>query len=312
MPYSRTSSLIAVGLGEALFDCFPDRMVLGGAPLNFAYHAHQILSVVEGQGTVVSRIGTDPLGDRLLSELKPLHMDTRYIQRDAEHATGRVVVTLDTQQQPSYEIKADAAWDHLDFNPELRDLAMHCSAVCFGTLAQRNAESRDTIAKLLRSAPQAWRVYDINLRQEFFSADIIAGGCQAASMVKLNGEELFRVCDLLDIAAGENNAETKARSFAAAFSLEALAVTRGAQGTVLYWGDQRIEGTPVSIPFEANADSVGAGDACCAGLVCGLLLQWPLEKTVRFANEIGAFVASRPGATPALPRRIIDQITSAT
>ncbi len=299
-----------VGIGEALFDCFPERRVLGGAPLNLAFHAHQLLSRLGSVGTVVSRIGEDQLGDELLAELRGRNILTRHIQRDRERPTGRVQVTLCSEQQATYEILEDAAWDYLEFSDELRQLAASCQAVCFGTLAQRHPKSRATIAGFLAAAPQALRVYDVNLRQAFYSAEIVEQSCRSASLVKLNEHELPEVHRLLKLSDDDGDADQQARTMIKVFRLEGLALTRGALGTVLYTSGERIEGQPISYPPQINADSVGAGDACCAGLVVGLLLGWDHRRCVQFANAMGAFVASRPGATPVLPEELIGQISS--
>jgi fructokinase len=172
-------------------------------------------------------------------------------------------------------------------------------------LAQRSPESRSTIRQLLAAAPQAWRVCDLNLRQQFYSADVIAGSFQLANVMKLSAAELSLAANLLDVKSTQG-ADQQARELCKKFELELLILTRGKEGTVLYGNGQRVEGEVPSFPRAPRADDVGAGDASCAAIVTGLLQAWPLERIVDLANRVGAYVASQPGATPRLPREILD------
>ncbi len=300
---------VVVGLGEALYDCFADREILGGAPINFVVHAHQLLSVVGGRGVVVSRVGRDDLGVKLREVLRERGLEVSYIQSDQRHPTGKVQVTLDAAGEPEYEILADVAWDYLAPDPALDEAAGRCAAVCFGTLAQRGATSRATIQKFVADAPQALRVFDVNLRQHYFSAEVIEQSLRLANFVKLNDEELPRVCRLLGIAA-DSSLDRQSWALLDAFELRGLALTRGALGTTLYREGEAIGGVVPSFSAELGADSVGAGDGCCAGLICGLLLDWPAPRIVELANAVGAYVAGRRGATPELPQSILDMVAA--
>lgn len=301
---------LVVGLGEALFDCFGERVVLGGAPVNFACQMHQLLATLDGASAIASRIGDDELGQRLRAELRQRGLALDSLQTDPAHPTGTVQVSVDNTGHPEYEIKRGAAWDHLAFDDCWEALAKRCAAVCFGTLAQRSPASRDAIERFLTTASQAIRLFDVNLRQDYWDESVVRGGFNFATAVKLNDEELGKVCDLLGVAEKSSSADDRISALCDTFRLSALALTRGERGTVLYQNRNRVEGAPISYAQQPNADAVGAGDACSAGLVAGFLLGWPAELTVNLANELGAFVASRQGATPLLDAPILDRFTA--
>jgi len=294
-----TEPPVIIGLGEALFDVFPDRQVLGGAPLNVAVHAHQIASPLGGRGVVVSRIGDDELGRAVQADLASRDMTSEHVQVDLNRPTGRVNVTL-TAGEPAYDIERGVAWDAMELPAATRQLAAECSAVCFGTLAQRREASRQAIYGFLENAPSAIRMFDVNLRQDYFSREIIEASCSRANAVKLNEEELPVVARLLKLGEVSDEPDALAQELRRRFQLKFVALTRGPRGTVLFTADERIEGEPVRFRKHDDADSVGAGDACSAGLLLGEVLCWPRERTVQLANTLGAFVASVPGATPQL------------
>jgi fructokinase len=299
---------MVVGLGEALFDVYSDRQVLGGAPLNVAVHAHQMGAGLGGRGIPASRIGSDELGRRLIDELTARGVPTEGLQHDAQCPTGSVLVTLQGGE-PTYEIVEDAAWDRLAFTADWQRLAMESAAVCFGTLGQRSAPSRAAIGQFLRNAPQAIRMFDVNLRQSFFAADVIRESCALATVVKLNESELPQVYRLSARSSGTETPDQQASALREQFGLDAVVLTRGEAGTVLYTAAGKTEGKPAHYPPAAGADSVGAGDACAAGVLIGMLLGWPAGRIVTLANAVGAYVATQPGATPQLPRSVLDQVT---
>ena len=290
-----------VGLGESLWDVLPGGKVLGGAPLNVACHVHAILRERGGNAVVASRVGTDALGDEVVRELSRRGMSTEFVQRDAKHATSTVNVTLDAGQ-PTFTFTPDIAWDHLEFTPEWAELAGRCDAVCFGTLAQRSPQSRAAIWKFLDAAPQAIRLFDVNLRQGFYDRESIVEGCRRATLVKLNEQELPIVAELLELSAG--SAPHQLLQIIDSIGVEAAIFTRGERGTLLVLADRIVESPPVSYPAAPDADAVGAGDACSAGVLVGWLLGMPVERMASFANHLGAYVASQPGATPQLPLTI--------
>ncbi len=305
-----------VGLGEALFDLFPDRQILGGAPLNVAVHAHQLGGIVGGRGLVVSRVGQDDLGNLLLDDLRGRNMTTDYVQTDPDHPTGRVYVSFNDDGSHGFEIVRNVAWDWLQFDPDMESLAVACDAVCFGSLAQRDAQSRNTIYRFLNAARRAVRLFDVNLRQDYFSRDVLTRSCELATAVKLNDEELPVVARLLNLRGAPggdaSDADGLAGELLKRFNLRLVALTRGAKGTALYTpdasGPRKLEQPAVSYPAAEGADSVGAGDACAAGLLVGMILRWPLTRTLELANHAGAYVASRPGATPAMPDDLLERV----
>lgn len=294
--------LTIVGLGEALWDMLPGGKVLGGAPLNVACHVHALLEDRGGAAVVASRVGTDALGDAVIDELVRRGLETDYVQRDALHSTSTVTIALKAGQ-PTYTFTPDIAWDHLEFTPAWAELAERCDAVCFGTLAQRSPRSRETIWQFLSAAPQAVRLFDINLRQGFYDQEALLEGCRLATLVKLNDQELAVLADLLALPAGSDREQLE--RIRARFGLEAVIYTRGVRGTLLILADGVVDPRPVKYPAGPAADAVGAGDACSAGILTGWLLRLPPERTAELANHLGAFVASQPGATPDLPRELI-------
>lgn len=300
-----TRTPTVVGLGEALWDVLPSGKVLGGAPLNVACHAHALLQRRAGRGVVASRVGRDALGDEAVQALAARGVETQFVQRDASHATSTVTVEL-RDGQPTYTFAPDIAWDHLEFTSEWRELAARCDAVCYGTLAQRSQPSRATIWQFLDAAPQAIRLFDVNLRQGFYDGESIVEGCRRATIVKLNDEELAVVAECLrlpDGPVGERLARLRET-----YALTAVVFTRGARGTLLVTNDAVIDPPPASYPKRPNADSVGAGDACSAGVLAGFLAGMPPTQTANLANQMGAFVASQHGATPELPAALVAQV----
>jgi fructokinase len=307
-----------VGIGEALFDVFPGHNRLGGAPLNAAVHAHRFgTHLGGGRGVVVSRVGQDPLGNELLKHLQDRGMTVEYIQTDPDRPTGRVYVDTDFAGQPTYDIIADTAYDNLQFDFDLDDLAQSCSAVCFGTLAQRDAQARNTIFRFLDACRRAFRLFDVNLRgpdhAPFYDGRMLRRSCEAASAVKLNSAELPKACGLMGIHAPQAGGasyrddlltEALLKTFP---RLEAVILTRGGEGTCLYpRAGGRIEAEVPTYPPAEDADPVGAGDACTAAILVGRVLRLPPQRIVELANHAGAFVASQPGATPDLPEAILN------
>lgn len=298
--------LVVAGLGEALFDCFEERSLLGGAPVNFTVHMHRLLSQTGGRGVLVSRIGDDPLGQEVTTEVARRGVSTEWIQIDLERPTGRVNVAVDSDGSPTYDIQEEVAWDYLEYDEPSRELATKVDAVCFGSLAQRSPASRSAIRQFVDDASQAIRLFDVNLRQSFYDRDVIHQSFEAATIVKLNDEELLTVHNLLlDGSAQPGEQDACLKGLADAYRLDLIALTRGSEGTLLYRDGERVVGEPVQITREENADSVGAGDACCAGILYGVLHNWPLARTVELANALGGYVASQAGATPELPAEVL-------
>lgn len=284
-----------VGIGETLWDLFPDGAVWGGAPANFACHA----AAVGGTAAMVSRVGRDPLGDRGIAALETHGVVTRHLQRDDSRPTGTVAVSLGPDGDARYVFAADTAWDRLAWEPSLGELAAGAGAVCFGTLGQRSGTSRETIRRFLAQAAGAVRVFDVNLRQDFHSAALIRESLELADVLKLNDEELPVVARACGIDPGDPL--TTLGEIVAARGLRLAALTRGPAGSVLLAG-----GATSTRPALATriVDTVGAGDAFTAAVVVGLLRHRPLEAIHDHAARLAAFVCGCRGATPAIPEEL--------
>jgi fructokinase len=279
-----------VGLGEALWDIFPDSAHFGGAPANFACHAASL----GGDAWMVSAVGHDKLGDDALSTLSAKNVNTLHLQRN-EHPTGTVTVALDATKQASYIFESDPAWDHLAWNQSLAPLAKKCNAVCFGSLAQRAPASRRTIREFLENtSANCLRIFDVNLRQAFFSREVIETCLGLANVFKLNNEEVPVVADLLGLPMDE---KAFVLSVAQRFDLQTVALTRGASGSLIWHKGQYDEKTA---PKVAVVDTVGAGDSFTAALAIGLLRGEDLSCVHQRAVDIAAFVCTKSGATPDL------------
>ncbi len=290
-----------VGIGEALFDIFPDASRLGGAPLNVAVHAHQLGQPQTVQGVVVSRIGQDELGQQLLQSLQKRDIDTGFIESDPDRPTGTVYISQDAQGSPIYDITQNAAWDWLQYDTELDALARRTAAVCFGTLAQRSAETRNAIHRFLAGCPQALKLLDVNLRTTTFDDElhhILDRSLTQANALKLSDEELPEIARLLHLRADIGEVPAK---LIETYQLDFIALTRGAQGTRLITADETVDGQPADFNPLPDATPVGAGDSVAAAVILGRLLNHPLQQIADHANRVGAYVAGQPGATPELP-----------
>jgi len=248
-------------------------------------------------------VGTDPLGEELLEYLAARKLETQYIQRDSVNPTGRVTVDTRDPANPSFIIHEDSAWDYLEFNTALRTLMGRAAAVCFGTLAQRNEPSRETIHRCLAAAETSLRVYDVNLRQQWYRRDWIERSLRAAHVVKLNEDEARILADLLELDG--SSPEHFAVEMRNRFQVDLVCITRSDKGCLLFNASESIEIAGVPVQVE---DAVGAGDAFTAALISGLLRGWPLRTTGTFANRVGALVASRPGAMPDLQKEYAEWI----
>ena len=239
-----TNPLTFAGIGEVLFDIFEDGTeTLGGAPLNFAVHAHQLASQLGvGRGIIVSSINYDIRGHKIIEALKSRNISTRYIEKDVNHATGIVSVYMQNGE-PGYQIESEAAWDYISYNPALKELAGQCSAICFGSLAQRSSVSRSTIRSFLASSPQqSIRLYDVNLRQNTitgeagYSKEIITYSCRTATIIKANLSELFTIFEILRITCPSDNSiegvKKRMEILLERFPAKTIIITRGDQGTL--------------------------------------------------------------------------------
>lgn len=284
-----------VGIGEMLWDLLPGGRQLGGAPANFAYHA----SALGAEARIVSRMGRDTSGHELLERLKQLGLRADCIEVDPGAPTGTVSVQVAADGQPQFTIHENVAWDRIAGEANARRAVAEANAVCFGTLAQRCETSRAAIHALLAlAAPESLRIFDVNLRQHFHSREVIERSLAVANVLKVNETELPLIAEMLGIAG---DARAQMKELAARYPLRVVACTRGAHGALLlaygHWSDH--PGIPTKV-----ADTVGAGDSFTAALTIGMLSGWELDLINHRANDVAAFVASRPGGTPELPQRL--------
>jgi fructokinase len=284
-----------VGIGEVLWDLLPGGKQLGGAPANFAYHA----SALGAEARIVSRMGRDTSGHELLERLKQLGLRTDCIEVDPGAPTGTVSVQVAADGQPQFTIHENVAWDRIAGEANARRAVAEANAVCFGTLAQRCETSRAAIHALLAlAAPESLHIFDVNLRQHFHSREVIERSLAVANVLKVNETELPLIAEMLGIAG---DARAQMKELATRYPLRVLACTRGAHGALLlaygHWSDH--PGIPTKV-----ADTVGAGDSFTAALTIGMLSGWELDLINHRANDVAAFVASRPGGTPELPQRL--------
>jgi len=294
--------LTLVSIGEALYDVFPDHRQLGGAPLNLALGLDQLIRPHGGKTLLVARVGQDDAGRELIDELTRRGLSVEYVQTDPDKPTGQVLVSFDDAGQPRYEVVRDAAWDVMQFDPDLEDLARHCDAVAFGTLAQRDAQSRNTIFRFLDAARRAVKLVDVNLRADYFDRRLLERTFEHVTIVKLNHEELPRVADELGIVSG--GLDAAAQKLRERFGLEMVVLTRGAEGVRLYHDGGTTDGAPAEADT-SQGDAVGAGDACMAGLMAARVLRRSRQQIADLANRCGAFAVSRRGGNPVFPEELI-------
>jgi fructokinase len=283
-----------VGLGEVLWDLLPERTCLGGAPANFAY----ITTLMGDQGIVASRVGEDSRGLEALRRMEELGLNIDHVQTDREHATGTVKVEVDNKGLARYEIAHPVAWDFLEWTLDWRHVAEKADAVCFGSLAQRSEGSRATIRHFLRAtSPRSVRVFDVNFRQSYYSAEVLAESMKLADIVKVNDEELPKIMSLSNFP--HKDELSSAQRLLSTFDLKLVCVTRGGRGSLLVREGESGEHPGFRVRV---ADTVGSGDAFTAGLVHEYLHGAPLGLMNEVANLVGAWVASEAGAMPA-PKR---------
>jgi len=289
--FNQGMSFNIVGLGEILWDILASGKQMGGAPANFAFHAQAL----GARSRIISRVGRDALGAEILQRLQTLRLSTTDIQIDPSAPTGTVSIDLSWDGQPRFTIHENVAWDRLALEKSALAAVAEADAVAFGTLGQRREPARSTIQALLagvRSA--ALRILDLNLRQHYFSKEVIRTSLRLSNIVKFNDTELLVLADLLGL---RGSVREQVEQLSRQHSQRLVCLTRGAKGSLLYskgqWADD--PGQPVVVK-----DTVGAGDAFTAALALGVLAGKPLEAINRKANQVARYVCSQEGATPAL------------
>ena len=284
-------SKFVIGIGEALWDMLPEGKKLGGAPANFAYHASQFGL----EGLAVSAIGQDKLGEEIVEALEEHHLP--YHLDRVDYPTGTVQVTLDSRGVPQYEIKTGVAWDNIPYTKELADLAGQCQAVCFGSLAQRSPVSRESIGLFLDAVPEdCLKVFDINLRQDFYDKEVLEASFRRCDILKINDEELVvmaRMFNLPGLAL-----EEKCRYLIKEYDLKMLILTCGVNGSYVFYdgGMSFLETPKVQV-----ADTVGAGDSFTGAFVGSLLTGKSVTEAHETAVKVSAFVCTQSGAMPIVP-----------
>jgi fructokinase len=300
---------LILGIGELLWDVLPEGPQLGGAPANFAVMAGRL----GNHAVVLSRIGRDNLGRKAMELLNPLPADASFLQVDPAHETGRVTVAFEAGQ-PHYTIHQPAAWDFMELSDEWVQLAERADAICFGSLAQRANESRQTIQTLAAQTSAACvRVFDVNLRTPFYSGEVIQESLELATVMKMNDAEVPQVLALLGLPGYEEAAPDHLRLGAERLleefpSLEMVAVTRGGHGSLLVKREEWHEHPGVAVNV---ADTIGAGDAFTAAMTHYLLRGADLAALNEAGNRWGGWVASQAGAMPALPDAVRAGISAA-
>jgi pfkB domain protein len=278
-----------VGLGEILWDVFPERKVLGGAPANFAYHASQF----GFNGYAVSAIGNDLLGKEILKSLEEKELN--YLIEQTDFPTGTVKVQLDGRGIPTYEITENVAWDNIPFTTRLENLAKNTTTVCFGSLAQRNEVSRATIHKFLDLMPaDSLKVFDINLRLKYFSKDIITTSLNKASALKINDEEIVKIAEIFELQGTD---EELCQQLLDKYKLKFLILTKGTRGSYVL---TPYEKSFLATPKVTIADTVGAGDSFTAAFVASYLNGRSIAQSHQLAVEVSAYVCQQHGAMPRL------------
>lgn len=286
-----------VGLGEALWDVLPDGKKLGGAPANFAYHTRQF-----GFNSIaVSAVGDDKLGDETLAALDSKGLE--YCMARVPYPTGTVQVTLDDNGIPTYNIRENVAWDNIPFTEELARIAANCRAVCWGSLAQRNVVSRETIHKFLDTMPDGGgrlKIFDVNLRQNFYTEDVLCDSLRRCNVLKINDEELVIIGRLFGYPGLDMR--NKCWLILGKYDLDMLVLTCGTNGSYVF--------TPGHVSFQETpkvevVDTVGAGDSFTGAFCAGILKGMSVADAHRMAVEVSAYVCTQSGAMPMLPEGII-------
>ena len=293
-------SQLVVGMGEALWDMLPEGRKLGGAPANFAYHVSQFGL----DSRVVSAVGNDELGNEILANFAEKQLECQ-IEKVA-YPTGTVLVTLDEKGVPCYEIKEGVAWDNIPYTSALENLAKQTRAVCFGSLAQRNAVSSETINRFIDEMPQGenvLKIFDINLRQHFYNKELIEASLKKSNVLKINDEELVVVGEMFGFA--DIDFQDKCWILLAKYNLKMLILTCGTEGSYVF--------TPGEVSFLETpqvqvADTVGAGDSFTGAFVAAILNGQTVKDAHRLAVDVSAFVCTQNGAMPELSEELKNRL----
>ena len=289
-----------VGMGEALWDVLPEGKKLGGAPANFAYHVSQFGL----ESRVVSAVGDDKLGKEILDNFREKKLNG--MVETVPYPTGTVQVTLDDVGVPCYDIKEGVAWDNIPYTDALEELAKQTRAVCFGSLAQRSIVSRQTIGRFLDAmpdTPDTLKIFDINLRQNFYTKEILCDSMRRCNILKINDEELVTVSRMFGYPGID--LQDKCWILLGKYNLKMLILTCGVNGSYVF--------TPGCVSFVETprvqvADTVGAGDSFTAAFVSSILKGKTVNEAHRLAVNTSAFVCTQQGAMPVLPDSLRERL----
>lgn len=293
---------IVVGMGEALWDVLPEGKKIGGAPANFAYHVSQFGL----NSRVVSAVGEDKLGTEILDNFRAKQLNCMI--ETVPYPTGTVQVELDAEGVPCYDIKEGVAWDNIPFTPALADLARQTRAVCFGSLAQRSVVSRQTINSFLDAMPQddnVLKIFDVNLRQSFYTKEILCNSFSKCNILKINDEELVTVSRMFGYPGID--LQDKCWILLAKYNLKMLILTCGVNGSYVF--------TPGNVSFVETpkvevADTVGAGDSFTATFVAAILKGLCVQEAHKLSVKVSAYVCTQNGAMPELPESLKESMNS--
>lgn len=300
-----TAPPLMVGLGEVLWDLLPSGRVLGGAPTNFAY----MTSVLGNRGIVASRIGKDSLGQEACEVMENLGLTTGYIQRDEDHETGSAGVLLDPAGLPTFTIKDSVAWDFLNWTSMLEELSVQADVVCYGSLAQRSPISADTIDRFLSNTRKGTlKIFDVNLRQSFYSTEILQKLFLQADIAKLTDQEMRTVGSLLS-PVDTDEEEELADWLRSEFELKLVCITRGDRGSLLVSEGDVVEHPGLAVEV---VDTVGAGDAFTACLADQFIQGRPLTEISTAANRFASWVVTQMGAMPKMDPQQLQEILAGT
>lgn len=296
------NNTIVVGMGEALWDMLPEGKKIGGAPANFAYHVSQFGL----DSRVVSAVGEDELGAEILKNFREKKLNCMI--ETVPYPTGTVQVELDINGVPCYDIREGVAWDNIPFTPALEGLARQTRAVCFGSLAQRSVVSRETINRFLDAMPDGegqYKIFDINLRQGFYTKEILCNSMRKCNILKINDEELVTVSRMFGYPGID--LQDKCWILLAKYNLRMLILTCGVNGSYVFTPG---EVSFVETPKVEVADTVGAGDSFTAAFVASILKGKPVPEAHKIAVATSAFVCTQNGAMPVLPARLTGRGTT--
>lgn len=290
---------LVVGMGEALWDMLPEGKKIGGAPANFAYHVSQFGL----KSMVVSAVGDDALGNEILDSFSSKGVDG--IIEKVPYPTGTVQVELDGDGVPCYDIKEGVAWDNIPYTPELDKLASETKAVCFGSLAQRSIVSRTTINRFLDAMPSSedtLKIFDINLRQNFYTKEIICNSLEKCNILKINDEELDTLGSMLQLHT--DSIAGRCRDLMSLYGLRILILTCGAEGSYVFTAD---DCSYIKTPHVEVIDTVGAGDSFTGSFTAAIMKGLSPADAHRLAVDVSAFVCTQAGAMPSLPDCLVSK-----